>query len=67
MSDPATPPGPPSEQPGQPSFAEENAMRVASDALTRYDQEQDTYHCSYGPPVPAVTVRDRERGLLVRV
>ena len=30
-------------------------------------QASDTYHCSYGPPVPAVTVHDAERGLLVRV
>lgn len=51
----------------QPSFAEENAMRIASESLTHYDQASDTYHCSYGPPVPAVTVHDAERGLLVRV
>jgi hypothetical protein len=42
-------------------------MRIASESLTHYDQASDTYHCSYGPPVPAVTVRDPERGLLVRV
>ncbi|MCU0280502.1 MAG: hypothetical protein MUE66_01440 [Acidimicrobiia bacterium] len=52
---------------GQPSYAEENAMRIASESLTHYDQAADTYHCSYGPPVPAVTVRDPERGVLVRV
>jgi hypothetical protein len=53
--------------PERPSFAEENAMRIASESLTHYDQASDTYHCSYGPPVPAVTVHDPERGLLVRV
>jgi hypothetical protein len=42
-------------------------MRIASESLTRYDVESDTYHCSYGPLVPAATVRDPERGLLVRV
>jgi hypothetical protein len=56
-----TPPG------EQPSFADENAMRIASESLTHYDQAADTYHCSYGPPVPAVTVHDAERDVLVRV
>ena len=42
-------------------------MRIASESLSHYDQASDTYHCSYGPPVPAVTVHDPERGLLVRV
>jgi hypothetical protein len=51
----------------RPSFAEENAMRIASESLTHYDAEADTYHCSYGPPVPAVAVRDTERDILVRV
>jgi hypothetical protein len=53
--------------PNRPSFAEENAMRVASESLNYYDQASDTYHCSYGPPIPAVTVRDAEGGILVRV
>jgi hypothetical protein len=61
-----TPP-PESGEPGQPSFAEENAMRIASESLTHYDEASDTYHCSYGPPVPAVAIHDAERGLLVRV
>ncbi|MFN8111272.1 MAG: hypothetical protein U0Y82_15745 [Thermoleophilia bacterium] len=56
-----TPPG------DQPSFADENAMRIASESLSRYDADSDTYHCSYGPPVPAVTVHDPEREVLVRV
>lgn len=55
---------PPSDRP---SFAEENAMRIASESLTHYDAETDTYHCSYGPPVPAAVVRDPERDILVRV
>ena len=58
---------PPGGDPQRPSFAEENAMRIASESLTHYDQDSDTYHCSYGPPVPAVTVHDPERGVLVRV
>jgi hypothetical protein len=53
--------------PERPSFAEENAMRIASESLNYYDQASDTYHCSYGPPSPALTVRDAERELLVRV
>ena len=58
---------PPGDEGGRPSFAEENALRIASESLSHYDQAGDTYHCSYGPPVPAVTVHDPERGLLVRV
>lgn len=42
-------------------------MRIASESLTHYDEASDTYHCSYGPPVPAVTIRDPEREVLVRV
>ena len=42
-------------------------MRIASESLSHYDQASDTYHVSYGPPVPAVTVHDPERGVLVRV
>ena len=53
--------------PNRPSFSEENAMRVASESLSYYDQASDTYHCSYGPPAPALTIRDAERELLVRV
>ena len=58
------PPDPPR---GTPSFAEENAQRIAAESLSHYDAAADTYHVSYGPPVPAVTVRDPERGVLVRV
>jgi hypothetical protein len=53
--------------PDRPSFAEENAMRVASESLSYYDQGSDTYNCSYGPPTPGITVRDPERELFVRV
>jgi hypothetical protein len=42
-------------------------MRIASESLTHYDQAADTYHCTYGPPIPAVTVHDPERQVLVRV
>ena len=42
-------PPPPSPPPGErPSFAEENAMRIASESVTHYDAASDTYHCSYG-------------------
>jgi len=58
-----TPQGPAND----PSFVNENALRVASESLTRYDEASDTYHCSYGPPIPGVTVHDTERDLLVRV
>ena len=58
---------PPPEDPSRPSFADENAMRIASESLSHYDLASDTYHVSYGPPVPAVTVHDPERGVLVRV
>lgn len=56
------------ESPGEgPSVADENAMKIASESLTHYDQAADAYHCSYGPPAPAVTVPDPERDVLVRV
>jgi hypothetical protein len=42
-------------------------MRVASESLSNYDAETDTYHVSYGPPIPAMTIHDEERELLVRV
>jgi len=58
-----TPQGPEND----PSFVNENALRVASESLTRYDEAADTYHCSYGPPIPGITVHDAERNLLVRV
>ena len=51
----------------RPSFAEENAMKIASESISNYDAEADVYHCSYGPPIPAKEVYDDERDLLVRV
>lgn len=65
MSSSPTPPA--GGEPSGPSFAEENAMRVASESITHYDQAADVYHCSYGPPAPAATIHDVERGLLVRI
>lgn len=57
-----------SQPPGdRPSFAEENAMKIASESISHYDAEADVYHASYGPPVPAISVPDEERQLLVRV
>lgn len=53
--------------PKPPSFAEENAMRVASESISYYDEATDTYHCSYGPPAPALSIHDTERDLMVRV
>ena len=58
MSSQPPPQGPqqggPEGGPDRPSFAEENAMRIASESLQHYDQASDTYHVSYGPPVPAL-------------
>jgi hypothetical protein len=42
-------------------------LRIASESLTHYDENADTYHCSYGPPVPAITIHDPERNMLVRI
>jgi hypothetical protein len=67
MSSQPPPQGGPEGGPDRPSFAEENAMKIAAEALQHYDQASDTYHVSYGPPVPAVTVHDPARGVLVRV
>lgn len=53
--------------PNPPSFQDENAFRVASESLTHYDQVSDTYHCSLGPPLPSLSIRDPERELIVRV
>jgi hypothetical protein len=57
----------PQEPRNEPSFVNENALRIASENLTHYDENADTYHCSYGPPVPAITIHDPERDMLVRV
>jgi hypothetical protein len=62
-----TPPPPTGPGGDGPSFTDENANRVASESLTNYDEAADIYHCSYGPPIPAATVHDPERGILVRI
>jgi hypothetical protein len=67
VNDTPTPGPQPGQGPERPSYAEENAMRIASESLTHYDQDTDTFHCSYGPLTPAATVHDPERGVLVRV
>jgi hypothetical protein len=67
VNDTPPPAGTPTPGGERPSYAEENAMRIAAETLTYYDQEADTFHCSYGPLTPAATVHDPERGVLVRV
>jgi hypothetical protein len=57
----------PQEPGNEPSFVNENSLRIASESLTHYDENADTYHCSYGPPVPAITIHDPERNMLVRI
>lgn len=57
----------PDKAPNTPSFAEENAMRVASESLSFYDQENDVYNVSYGPPAPSIAVEDPDRGVIVRI
>lgn len=42
-------------------------MKIAAEHLSYYDEAADTYHCSYGPLMPAASVPDPERNLLVRV
>jgi hypothetical protein len=37
------------------------------ETFTQYDQENDVYHCSYGPVRPARAVWDAERELQVRL
>lgn len=50
-----------------PDFAEENATRTASEVITHYDPATDVYHCSYAAPIPARTIHDETRGILVRI
>lgn len=76
---PAPPPGggPPTSFPGPggpagaggiPSGEQaEGGTRSPQDSMTRHDQENDAYHCSYGPPQAALAVWDPERELIVRV
>lgn len=50
-----------------PNYAEENAIRNASESIHNYDPAADTFTATFGAPVPAATVFDEERGILVRV
>ena len=58
------PGGAPGAPPGAPA---EGGTRSPQDSMTRYDEERDAYHCSYGIPQPARTIWDPERELVVRV
>ncbi len=51
----------------RPNYAEENAIRNASESLSSYDAASDTFTAFFGQPMPAATVVDEERGILVRV
>jgi len=51
----------------RPSYAEENAIRNASESLHTYDEASDTFTAIFGQPVPAATIVDEERNILVRV
>ena len=50
-----------------PNYAEENAIRNASESIHHYDPAADTFTATFGAPVPAATVYDDEREILVRV
>ena len=50
-----------------PDYAEENALRNASESLHNYDPAADTFTAVFGAPVPAATIYDEEREILVRV
>ena len=68
---PPMPPGPgdppPEDAPEAPASAIGAGTHTPSDTMTRYDEERDAYHCSYGIPSPALAVLDAERELIVRV
>ena len=72
MGQPGSPPTgapPPGSEPSQePGGSAADAGTVApGDTFTRYDQESDAFHCSYGAPMPALAVWDPEREVVVRV
>ncbi|MSO44668.1 MAG: hypothetical protein EXQ74_05105 [Thermoleophilia bacterium] len=50
-----------------PNYAEENALRNATESLTHYDSAADTFTAVFGAPVPASSVFDEVREVLVRV
>lgn len=61
------PPGGPEGEPADPGGAEGAGTYTPADTFTRYDEEKDAYHCSYGPPTAALAVWDPERELIVRL
>ena len=60
------PPGAPPGPGGAPEPAE-GGTRSPQDSMTRFDEQNDADHCSYGAPQPALTVWDPEREVIVRV
>ena len=68
MGAPGGPPAPGAEPTQEPGGSAEGGAPVApGDSFTRYDQEKDTFHCSYGAPTPALAVWDPGREVIVRV
>jgi hypothetical protein len=59
--------GGPDDEPAEPGGAEGGGTHTPQDTFTRYDEEKDAYHCSYGPPSAALAVWDPERELIVRL
>ncbi len=65
---PAGPPPPGAEPTQEPGGSAEGSGTVApGDSFTRYDEEKDVFHCSYGAPMPALAVWDPEREVIVRI
>lgn len=64
---PPGPGGPEGEKPDAPASAVGAGTYTPSDSITRYDQEKDIFHCSYGIPAPALAIMDPEREVVVRV
>lgn len=60
-------PGGPEDQPEEPSSAVGSGTHSPSDTMTRYDEERDIFHCSFGIPSPALAIQDPEREVVVRV
>jgi len=66
---PGMPPGPrgPEDRPEAPASAVGSGTHSPQDTMTRYDEERDIFHCSYGIPSPALAIQDPEREIIVRV
>lgn len=66
---PPMPPGAggPDDQPEGPASAVGSGTHSPTDSMTRYDQEKDIFHCSFGIPSPALAISDPEREVIVRV